>query len=84
MSLRQQPSSNRDLVRAMQRTADAVRDPSRTFYDLIAESAATHADQLVNRADQALYQSKARGRDRISVSEKPSGTAPPVPPVKAA
>src|SRR5439155_10649688 len=29
---------------------------------------ATHTDQLVNRADQALYQSKADGRNRTSVA----------------
>ncbi|MBV8840373.1 MAG: AMP-binding protein, partial [Alphaproteobacteria bacterium] len=46
MSLRPLPGSNRDLLRAMQRTADAVRQPSRTFYDLIADSAATHADRI--------------------------------------
>src|SRR5579871_6838144 len=61
MSLRQAPSSNRDLLRAMQRTADAVRDPSRTFYDLIADSAAAHADRVaILDAGRTTYAQLAR------------------------
>ena len=38
----------------------------------LKQCGATHADQLVNHADQALYKSKQGGRDRVSVSDAPT------------
>jgi two-component system cell cycle response regulator len=37
---------------------------------------ASNADQLVNHADQALYKSKAHGRNRTSVAEAPQASIP--------
>ena len=37
---------------------------------------AVNPDQLVNHADQALYKSKAHGRNRTSVAEVPQALTP--------